>query len=311
MTHHLGSTISALLDGRLGPAEAARAWAHLDACPRCAQELADARVARGALAEAAATPPPPATAELMARLLALQAGAPSPTGASDPFTCLSPQDRVARTFASGGAGALRGEVRPRRARGRLLAVPALGLIAVAIVLVALGSRPEVQPTAHPAAVLDLLGDAAAASTLVDRRDVGTPDLATLRSAGWAIPATLPDGWQVTATRWVAGSRTVLEMDLSGPDGNAVVTEQQGHLSATAVEATSSLAVGDRTVLEVSDSPWTVVWQAGSTVVQVVAAQEDVRVDDLVAAFPAGPYDDGVPARLGRGWSTVTTVFAGG
>ena len=34
------------------------------------------------------------------------------------------------------------------------------------------------------------------------------------------------------------------------------------------------------------------------------------VEALVAAFPATPFDDGVPARISRGWSTVAHVLAG-
>jgi len=308
MTHHLGSTISALLDGRLAPAAARRAWEHLDACPRCAAELADAREVRRFLNQTAAMPPPGPTEDLTARLLALHSGMPVPPRPDDPFAERSPHDRLARDYA--GAGALRGEVHPRRPALRLVAVPALGLVVVAVVLVVLGSRPMVEPTTHPAAVLDMLGEAAAANVVVDRRTGTAPDLAALRAAGWAFPDSLPDGWRVTAIGWVAGTQ-ILQVDLSGPDGTAVVTEQQGRLSADALASVGTLAVGDRQVLALSDSPWTVAWQARSTVVQVVAPHEDAEVDDLVEAFPARPYDDGVPARIGRGWSTLTAVFAAG
>jgi hypothetical protein len=308
MTHHLGSTISALLDGRLAPAAARRAWEHLDVCPRCAAELADAREARRLLNQTAALPPPSPTEELTARLLALQSGAPVGPRPDDPFAEPSPHDRLARDYA--GSRGLRGEVHPRRPVLRLVAAPALGLAAVAVVLVVLGSRPVVEPTTHPAVVLDMLGEAAAANVVVDRRTGAAPDLAALRAAGWAIPDSLPGGWHVTATSWVSGTQ-ILQVDLSGPDGTAVVTEQQGRLAGDALASVATLSVGDRQVLALSDSPWTVAWQARSTVVQVVAAREDVEVDDLVGAFPAGPYDDGVPARIGRGWSTLTAVFAGG
>ena len=67
---------------------------------------------------------------------------------------------------------------------------------------------------------------------------------------------------------------------------------------------------DRAVYLLSTSPRHLVWQSDASVVEVVSAAPDETVHDLVAAFPATPFDDGVPARIGRGWSTVAHVLAG-
>ncbi|WP_162177339.1 zf-HC2 domain-containing protein, partial [Actinotalea ferrariae] len=41
--HHLGSRLSALVDGQLPPAAAERALEHVATCPACADELRAAR----------------------------------------------------------------------------------------------------------------------------------------------------------------------------------------------------------------------------------------------------------------------------
>jgi anti-sigma factor RsiW len=55
---HLGDALSALLDGELADEEAARARAHLDACPACAAELAAVSQARSWLRALPLVEPP-------------------------------------------------------------------------------------------------------------------------------------------------------------------------------------------------------------------------------------------------------------
>ena len=92
----------------------------------------------------------------------------------------------------------------------------------------------------------------------------------------------------------------------GPDGaSLVVTEQQGRLDTTALAGAPTGEVGGREVYVLSYEPWHVVWQADATVVQVVGSQSSDDAATLVGAFPGGAFDDGVPARITRGWDTVT------
>ena len=49
---HLGSRISALVDGQLSVADTEKALAHVAVCPECSAELAASRAARRALASA-------------------------------------------------------------------------------------------------------------------------------------------------------------------------------------------------------------------------------------------------------------------
>jgi anti-sigma factor RsiW len=325
---HLGSRISALVDGQLSVQDTEKALAHVAVCPECAAELAASRAARRALASADEVTPNP---DLTARLLSL--GCPPGTDpfAGDPFAPPVRQSRDELTsygVASGGlgsrgwrgGGSLRGDVGHRRSSVRIAAGSMAGLGAVAAMLFVLGERPDVVPTSHPGVDLGLLGqaatvDPAAADRLVETSpgpvadgsaDVSHQTVAWLRSHEWSFPSELPAGWTVTAVRWSGDESRVLEVDVTGADGTAlVVTEQQGRLETSALDGAPTSEVGGRQVYVLSFEPWHVVWQADGTVVQVVGSQSSGSAETLVGAFPGGAFDDGVPARITRGWDTVT------
>ncbi|MBU4335702.1 MAG: zf-HC2 domain-containing protein, partial [Actinobacteria bacterium] len=218
---HLGPLISDLLDGRLDPADAERAFMHLAGCTRCARELMDAREVRAALTEVAGLAPPQPTCDLTARLLSLRADAPPVPRPPDPFLPVSERDRVARAYSDHRA--LRGNLDARHP-ARRAAVPLAGIGAFAAALFVLGTQPVIAPSAQPAVAFDLLAGAAQAET-VSATSVG--DVSALRAAGWVLPDALPEGWRVTSTGWVAAG--VLEVDVVGDGTSAVVTEQQGRL----------------------------------------------------------------------------------
>lgn len=299
---HLGSRISALVDGQLDPAATERALAHVATCPACAHELAAARRARQALA--AADPVVP-TEDLTARLIALSSQIPPVPRAERP---------AGDPFVVGGGAALpaaathlRGDVLGRRTPTRLVVGSVAGLGAVAAGLFLLGERPVVTPTSHPAAALGLLAQHTAPAG-VDAPRVDDETVSWLRGQGWTFPSDLPDGWHVHAIRWVPGSARVLEVDVTGPSGTFVVTEQQGRLDTDALAGAPVRTVGGREVHVLSVEPWQVAWQSEATVVQVVASTEQGDIDALVAAFPAAGYDDTVTGRIGRGWQTVSAVW---
>ncbi len=297
---HLGSRISALVDGQLDAASTERALAHVAGCALCAGELAAARAARRALA--AADPVVP-TEDLTARLLSLSADtAPPVPGARDPFDA-----RRGAALPYAATHSLRGDVTTRRTPVRLVVGSVAGLGVVAAGLFVLGARPVVTPTSHPAAVLGLLAHASTAPT-GESTPADDDTIAWLRSQGWTFPDALPDGWRIGAISWSAGDPRVLEVDVTGPAGAFVVTEQQGRLDTDGLVGAPVREVGGRQVHVLSIEPWHVAWQSESTVVQVVASQDDGDVDELVAAFPPGGYDDTVAGRIGRGWQTVSTVW---
>jgi hypothetical protein len=280
---HLGSRVTALVDGRMDPSETERALIHVASCPRCADELAAARATRAALAQARHAPAPDPT--LTVRLLSMRAEAPARPG--DPF---AGSDPATRAF----------EVRPaiERSHGRRLwTVGATLGVSVAGALFVLGSSPSIAPVQNPADVLGLLGDVASADTSE------TVDVDAVRAGGWKVPDELPDGWSLTGADV---GETTLELDLVHVDGpTAVVTEQRGLLDRSTLADVPAVQVGDQSVLVLQYSPWTVVWQDGATVVELVAASEGPEAEQLIASFPGASYDDGIGAQIGRGWAEAT------
>jgi len=328
---HLGSWISALVDGQLSVAATERALAHVALCPQCAADLAAARAARTALSSSATDPMP--TPDLTARLLSLAPTADAPVRfGADPFAPPARRSRpelasygltggvAARAWAGRTGAPLRGQVGPRRSPVRLAAGSVAGLGAVAAMLFVLGERPDVVPVGSPGADLEALADAAPVDpgvTLSTRLAAeaapsGTADddtLGWLRSHGWSVPQTLPAGWAVSAVRWSGDDATVLEVDVVTPTGSFVVTEQQGRLDTDQLADVPVQQVQGRDVYVLALEPWHVAWQADATVVQVIgSAQDDADLDALVGAFPGGTFDDGVPARMTRGWDTVTGAW---
>jgi anti-sigma factor RsiW len=297
---HLGSRLSALVDGQLSPAEGERALEHVAGCRECAEELAAARAARRALSAAAHVEPAP---DLTARLLALSAQIPPcdddplrrPPAAGDPWA----------TPAQLPRGAWRGELRGGVGRRRLAALVVGGVGVVAVGLFALGHSPTITPSLHRADPLTVLAQAApraaAASSGEAAQDGGTT-LAALAARGWSRPDALPDGVTVVAVR---DEGNLLEIDLRTPGGEVVVREQVGVLDLAALEGVGTWDVDGRSVHVLSEEPWHVVWQSGDTVVDVVADVGQDEVAELVASFPARDYDAGVPARISRGWTTMT------
>jgi len=328
---HLGSRISALADGQLPPAAAERALAHVAACSECAAELKAARAARAALSSAADDVLP--DADLADRLLSLAPSEPPAFApqAADPFAT-TPR-RTAHDLGSYGlhrgparrawgtrtGAALCGEVPLRRVAPRMVVGSVAGMGAVAAMLFVLGARPAMTPEGHLSADLELLGHAAvepntgqvrAVSLQADDEAVdiaaGSDPVAWLSENGWPFPEQLAAGWSVSAVRYSADGG--IEIDVAGGASPVVVTENAGRLDTTHLAGAQITTLGDREVAVLSEQPWHVAWQSGSTVVQVVVAQDSGDARDFVGEFPGGAYDDGVPARISRGWSTVTGVF---
>ena len=328
MTQHLGTWVSALVDGQLGPAATERALAHVAACPSCAHELAAARQARRALSVVRDVEPDP---DLTARLLAL-GSAPPPGAGVDPSR---PRER--RTVLPLGssayalpARALSGDLTARRHPVYRVAVGSLATLGVAALgLFVLGGQQPVVPTAHPAEALSLLGGASGAGAttsgtlapgLAAQISRTTPSvggsgvteaavLDWMSGAGWTCPTGIPAGYEITAARLVGDTGAQLEVDLSGPAGPIVLTEEHGRLDDAALAGVPTQAVGDRSVYVLNRQPWHVAWQSGDTVVSIVSDASTRSVAELIADFPAAGFDDDLPARLTRGWDTVTGAFA--
>jgi Putative zinc-finger len=333
---HLGAWVSALVDGQLAPAEAERALAHVAVCPACADEVAAARQARRALSVAGDVAPDP---ELTARLLALGSlAAPPPGPRRDPHRPVVPLGESAYAVP---AKALSGDLMGRRRSPRhLMAGSLVGAGVVLAALFVLGERPAVVPATHPAEALTALGraphDAPVARSGAEQRLVttlattsgtaGPPSsvgsgvvteaalLAWMEREGWSCPDGLPSGYEVTAVRMTPAAEDavdgdLLEVDLVGPHGRVVLTEQQGRLDVAALGPVDERTIGGRTVYVLSLHPWHAVWQSDDAVVTIVTEAPQERAEEVVEHFPAVAYDDGIPARLTRGWATVTGALA--
>lgn len=336
---HLGSRISALADGQLSPADAERALAHVATCPQCAAGLEAARSARRAVASADVVAP---TADLTARLLSL--AGPAPRGAGDdwvdPFAAGDRSGAPRRSTERFGRDVpphtLTGDLTGRHPGWRLAAGSLVGLGAVAVVLFVMGDGPAVRPSDASARSFTLLGQAtslqaavATAPMTVHAQDAsdttvgetwrqvardaadsgtvtgGTDYLAWMRAHGWTAPAQVPAGWSVTSVRRLDDT---LEVDLAGPAGTLVLSERHGRLDTDALAPAERQVVADRVVYVLSSRPWHAAWQSGDTVVEAVSPVCSDEAQAALAQFPIAGYDEGVSARIRRGWGTMTQAF---
>ncbi|MFD6176456.1 MULTISPECIES: zf-HC2 domain-containing protein [unclassified Isoptericola] len=314
---HLGPWVSDVADGQLDAASTERALVHVAGCERCAAELDAARAARRALAGARDVAPDP---ELTDRLLALSASIPSTAG--DPLRDRG--DVVGWERPAAWAPTLSGQLGARRRHRtrRFVAVGAGGVGVLGVALFVLGQAPVVSPDPSRAAALTLLAGAepVGASDAAAARASTAESIAWLSEHGWAAPAALPVGYAITALRTdgctaTDGSSTgSVELDVSGPDGNAVVCLRQGRLAdlgpavdGAGVAGSGGLEVHDHDVRVLSSEPWHVAWQSGDTALDVVADLPADALAELVAAFPGTTAGDdaGVLHEITRGWTTMT------
>lgn len=334
--NHLGTQISALADGQLSPTATERALSHVAVCRACAEELQAAREARRTLAGAGDVLPAP---DLTARLLAMATPPDQTPHLRDAWTGSSvPLPGQAARVAH---GSLRGDVvgRPLVPRALVAAVTG-GVGVVALGLVVVGGQPAVVPETDRSYALTLLAEAGPADRAAQAgarapvaaavaRTTPVPDagplapltptdvagldlegeaahaevLSWMADRGWACPVGLPDGFRVTGLRLAEDGRS-LELDLAHAGGTVVVLQEPGRLDEDAVGALPVHRVHDRDVHLVSADPWYVVWQDGDTVVTVVAEGSSDAARELVGAHPGAAYDDGLTARLARGWQSV-------
>ncbi|MET4224508.1 anti-sigma factor family protein [Oerskovia enterophila] len=324
---HLGTLISALADDQLSPATRERALTHVAGCDQCAAELAVARAVRKRLSCARDVLP---TTDLTSRLLALSAQIPDAEGdplrkgpvVRDPWA--PPPEAGALSCAL--TGDIAAHARRRRSR-RVLVAASSGVAVLAVALFTLGDRPVVVPDRHVASPLTVLAEAGGATAAgatevalvpvlpqvsgaagagdgtssVDLAD--STALAWMAEHGWTSPTGILDGFDVTSVQLVGPERDVLRVDLTGPEGTIVVREQVGRLDTSSLSRSEGF--DGRAVYVLSDEPPHLVWQAGDTVIDVVAEVSKDVLASFVATFPAHDFDAGVPARISRGWTTMT------
>ena len=134
-------------------------------------------------------------------------------------------------------------------------------------------------------------------------------LTWIEEHGWTPPVALPDGYRVVSLRVATDGSGALELDLDGERGLIVVTQEHGRLAPAVVARATQVEIGDARVHVLSTSPWHGVWQAGDTVVSVVAEVPSDVVGSVVTAYPAEAYDDGIAARMLRGWDVLAGTWS--
>ena len=127
----------------------------------------------------------------------------------------------------------------------------------------------------------------------------------MRAEGWSGPEGLPAVYRVTAVRMNGDAGDILEVDLAGPHGRVVLTEQHGRLDVASLGPVEERTIDGRTLYVLSRHPWHAVWQSDDTVVSIVSEAPQEEAPAVVDHFPVAEYDDGLAARLARGWDTLT------
>lgn len=272
---HLGSRVTALVDGQLPVEEAEEALAHTVTCADCAELLRRERVSRHALSQACDVQPDD---DLTARLLAI--GAP---GGVD----WSPRPLSRPVLAGIGAAAVIGV-----AAGVLPLVGALAELhsdphdILAAVQGRVGATPEGLPPG--------MADGSATAEVVE----------WLADHGWSVPEALPEGLEVVGVEvFDTDTGEILELELAGATSSVRVLQQHGQLTSSTRSAVTPIA----------DGRWRlgggqhVVVQSGDCVVVITPALSGTGAGaQIVEVMPAGEYDTSVVGRFGRGVQTVAT-----
>jgi hypothetical protein len=184
----LGDKVADLADGRLAPAAAERALAHVAVCRTCRDALAAQREASARLST---SPQPEAPPDLLARLRRID---PAPAWSSPDSVAIPVQPAAGRRPA-GAAGVRPGSTGSslgpsaarRRHRRRITFVSAAGVAAVAVAALVGGTGSAVSGPAAPhpvlsiAPVVDRLTDAHAAAT--DQMPFSGPRIVTVAFTG--------------------------------------------------------------------------------------------------------------------------------
>lgn len=271
---HLGTRVTALVDGQLPAEEAEEALAHTVCCPPCAELLHRERDSRRALAQCQDVAPDDA---LTSRLLAIAGPAHHPP-------------------------------RRRRSRPVVLGVGAAASIgAVAVGIGVLGSVGETRsdPNDILAAVQGTVGSAPEDLPSGVVAGSATDEVADwLADEGWSVPESLPaDIRVVDVALFETEVGEVLELELAGATSSVRVLQQQGRLADLSDAAATADGNGR---WRLGTGGQHVVLQSGSCVVVITPATGNGAGSRLLEAMPAAEYDTSVVGRLARGWDTLSS-----
>ena len=136
------------------------------------------------------------------------------------------------------------------------------------------------------------------------------DRATMSTQGWHCPDQLPGALDLVDARRGGGPGAPI-LHLSYSNGLSAVSlfEQRGRLDAANLDGYRLQEQDGRAVYVQDGMPQRVVWSAQGTVFTLVADAPASTVDQVVAALPHDPVEDGGRwDRLGRGFERVASWF---
>ena len=136
------------------------------------------------------------------------------------------------------------------------------------------------------------------------------DRTAMENKGWHCPDQLPGALDLVDARRGGGPGAPI-LHLSYSNGLAAVSlfEQRGRLDAANLDGYRLQEQGGRAVYVQDGMPQRVVWSARGTVFTLVADAPASTVDQVVAALPHDPIEDGGRwHRLGRGFERVASWF---
>jgi sigma-E factor negative regulatory protein RseB len=161
---------------------------------------------------------------------------------------------------------------------------------------------------RPALDGDRLADSAGGSTEAASwtESVDPAALRSWRERGWACPEALPDGLTlVGARRGQADGVDVLQLFYSDGLTTLSLFQQRGRLDPDSLAGFRSADIAGVGAWTRPGAPAQVVWQAGDSVLTVVADAPSDLVASVVAALPgAAATPNGLMDRIARGWTRV-------
>ena len=130
----------------------------------------------------------------------------------------------------------------------------------------------------------------------------------LTTQGFVLPEGLPPGLELFDARSRDDDEGDPVLHLTYSDGLSTLSvfEQRGRLASASLQGWTKVSFGGATVHRRDDPPQRVVWESGGTVFTVLGDVSPTALSVAVLALPhdASVADDGVRARLGRGFSRL-------
>ena len=142
-------------------------------------------------------------------------------------------------------------------------------------------------------------------------ELAAGELDAMAAKGWAVPRGFAGGLELLKARRLPDAAGEV-MHLAYSDGLATVSvfEQRGRLDDAGLDGFLRVRLGGGIVHVYDGVPKQLVWASHDIVFTVVTEAPDESVAAVVAGLPmAAPADNGLMARLGRGFSRAAAWFA--